>query len=691
MAKALKPLTDTRLRKRLKKVTAPQTGWLDVFPAIMGTANGIVLTGINGVVWVRNILNGQLLAVYNSAVPNIPLLQVEVGRRVDQPGLWQVKGTLESYNVPASSSSSSAVDNHHEQHEFLQTDTVWVDPKQIMQLTVLVADADDFLVRVIGSVIHTSDGVAQISTQTVDLSSYVPTEGALFVIIQADNDGLLSVVDGTPFASPLAGTFADVPAPDADHHMIAFVLLHESMTELSNDDIRLPRLFGGGGAGGSFDGNVTEQFQFTGIINETLSADTHDWNPTGLATATIIRVDTEDLVTLSGIEAGAGGKVLVIINIGDQDLWLSNSDENSTEENRFLLEENLKISPNSAAMIWYDADTERWRQMDVQLSVTELQAIINATIIPVPYAIGGRLTLVTGVPVMTTTQAAKTTIYWTPYHGQIIPIYDGNNMVPTDVGGELSQATTDNTKSPAAVANNSNYDLFVWNDGGTYRCTRGPAWSSDTARGTGAGTTELEVVKGIVVNKIAITNGPAAQRGTYVGTVRSNGSAQIDYTFAGAANGGTAGIIGVWNMYNRVDVEMSVHDTTASWTFSSATAGPLNPGGTGSGLNNRISYVIGLAEDSMDLRMYCRGRTAAVNGAHHFHGIGVDSTTVISALGTVLTLSATAIEGNAPCFLAVNGQLGFHYAQMLQDGDGTNTSSMFGGGNQNGLIVKGRF
>jgi len=238
-------VTNSRLRKVLKKVTTPQTGWLDVFPAILGRADGTVLTGVNGVVYVRNILNGQLLAVYNSAVPNIPLLQVEVGRRVDTPGLWQVKGTLESFNVPAGSSSGGTVADHHQQHEFPHSDTVWIDPKQILRLTVLVEDADDFIVRVIGSVIQTTSGVAQIDSQSLDLSSYLPAAGAVFLTIQADNDGVLSVVEGDVFESPFAGTFADVAAPDVDHHMIAFVLLHDSMTQLSNDDIRIPFQFGG--------------------------------------------------------------------------------------------------------------------------------------------------------------------------------------------------------------------------------------------------------------------------------------------------------------------------------------------------------------------------------------------------------------------------------------------------------------
>jgi hypothetical protein len=66
----------------------------------------------------------------------------------------------------------------------------------------------------------------------------------------------------------------------------------------------------------------------------------------------------------------------------------------------------------------------------------------------------GRLTLVSGTPVMTTTQSAKTTIYYTPYIGQACPLYDGTKFVRTDLGGELSQLSTD--ASPAAAAASKN-------------------------------------------------------------------------------------------------------------------------------------------------------------------------------------------------------------------------------------------
>ena len=210
----------------------------------------------------------------------------------------------------------------------------------------------------------------------------------------------------------------------------------------------------------------------------------------------------------------------------------------------------------------------------------------------------GRLTLQTATPVMITTQAAKTTIYYTPYTGMLVPIYNGTVFTMTSIGAELSQTTTDTTKSPAAVAANSNYDLFVWSDtGGTMRCTRGPAWTSATARSAG---TALVMVNGIWLNNAAITNGPAASRGTYVGTVRSNASSQIDWTYGTVAAGGGAGVFGVWNAYNRRLVISQSSNSVDNWTYNSTTVRAANASTT-----FRHSFVCGLAEDAFEAE-YCR-------------------------------------------------------------------------------------
>jgi hypothetical protein len=231
-------ITQERLRKKLKKLEEPDTGWRDVFPAIMGRTDGTVLTGIPGIVWVRNILNGQALTVLNNGVPNRPLIQVEVGRRVDQPGVWQIKGTIEPFSVP--STGGPVIGDHHERHEFPNPDTVWIDRRQIKPLTVLVYNAAGFVVKILGGVLLTANGPTKIATQTVDLSAHVPTTGALFAGIESDDDGAITVNVGTGFAAPGIGTAADMPSPADGKYTRAWVLLYEGQTALSNNDIVVP-------------------------------------------------------------------------------------------------------------------------------------------------------------------------------------------------------------------------------------------------------------------------------------------------------------------------------------------------------------------------------------------------------------------------------------------------------------------
>jgi hypothetical protein len=277
----------------------------------------------------------------------------------------------------------------------------------------------------------------------------------------------------------------------------------------------------------------------------------------------------------------------------------------------------------------------------------------------------GRLTLVTATPVMTTTQSAKTTVFYTPYTGNIVPLYDGTNMVPTAVA-EISVATTDTTKNPAAIGASKVNDWFVWNDAGTIRLSHGPDWTSDTARSAG---TALVMVNGILLNNVGITNGPAASRGTYVGTTRSNASSQIDFIIGGTGAGGVAVFIGLWNAYNRVTQGFASQDSTASWTYNSTTIRNMN-----ASANNRISFVRGLNEDGAEVTLQASTSTGASGDI--LLGIGLDA--------TVLTISnyiSTSGGGTAAVYVSYKGQpgLGFHFLQATEkEVTTTNASSMFG-------------
>jgi len=278
---------------------------------------------------------------------------------------------------------------------------------------------------------------------------------------------------------------------------------------------------------------------------------------------------------------------------------------------------------------------------------------VGGSATPVPPQ--GRLTLQTATPVMITTQSAKTTIFYTPYVGNQIVLYSGAAMVPTTFS-ELSNVTTASSvgsAGPAAVAASSVYDLFVWSNAGTPTLTRGPAWTNDTTRSAG---TALTMVNGVWLNNAAITNGPAASRGTYVGTVRSNASSQIDWIYGATASGGTAGFLGVWNAYNRRQVTSRSSNSKDSWSI--ATSGAWQNSDSSAAM--RCSFVKGLAEDAYTSTF--GGRLDG--GSTSFHGIGLNSSTAPVPGATAMGFGG--LNGWPVAILMGAPVLGFNYVQALE-------------------------
>ena len=361
------------------------------------------------------------------------------------------------------------------------------------------------------------------------------------------------------------------------------------------------------------------------------------------------------------------------------------------------------------------AGMERWNSSTVAKELhngTSWLALLTAGAIT-SFAPTGRLTLETGVPVSSTDQAGKATIYYTPAgvgYAQF-PSYDGTNW-SVIAFSELSNDTTASATNNAGAAAAGPYqmqDCFVWSNAGTNRLTRGPKWSASatatmtiatpcvvtwtahglwdgatvrltttgalptgltastdyfitkidantfnlsttlanqvagtkiatsgtqsgvhtafnytSVRGTGAATTELQMLNGIYVNKYDITNGPAATKGTYVGSVYFNASSQIDLKFGGLANGGSEADIGIWNAYNRLEVSGQVRDSVNSWTYASGVIRAAR-GLTGM----RVTCAIGLDLEPLASAYYGVGVNT---GNYSNFGIGDKTTFAFSGI-----------------------------------------------------------
>lgn len=242
----------------------------------------------------------------------------------------------------------------------------------------------------------------------------------------------------------------------------------------------------------------------------------------------------------------------------------------------------------------------------------------------------GRLTLTTGVPVTPGDVTGATTVYFTPYLGNHISLYDGANW--------LDYSFTEISISLAGKTADTNYDVFIFDSSGlTLELV---AWTNDTTRATAI----------TLQNGIYCKNGTLTKR--YLGTLRINGSGgQCEDTLSQRY---------LWNYQNRVNRAMKKVDTTDSWTYASASYRAANNSSA-----NRLAFVCGLAENSVDARVLAH--VIESNTQVGVVGIGLDSTTANSALvygGASGPAGGIRLQIGA-AYKGVPG-IGFHYLQWLE-------------------------
>lgn len=94
-----------------------------------------------------------------------------------------------------------------------------------------------------------------------------------------------------------------------------------------------------------------------------LTAAADNWNPTGLSTATVVRLSGDSgFRIISGITAPASPKELTLTNVGtDYPVLITREDVASSAANRFAIEKDIPLYPGQTATFFYDNTSNRWR------------------------------------------------------------------------------------------------------------------------------------------------------------------------------------------------------------------------------------------------------------------------------------------------------------------------------------------
>jgi hypothetical protein len=219
----------------------------------------------------------------------------------------------------------------------------------------------------------------------------------------------------------------------------------------------------------------------------------------------------------------------------------------------------------------------------------------------------GRLTLQTGLPVMTTSVAATSTIYYDCYHGgNAVPIYAGTTDTFLAIPScEISLTMA--TSGTGLINATDVFDVWAVNSSGLKICVAtnglGAGWIGDTggsATARGSGYSALDTTfRPYITNRNALTHcyagaielgSVANNQATYLGTFRTIAVGQTAFIF-GATNG-TISQFMLWNAYNRVPVS-GVTAASVSYSYGVFSGWRVAAGFV------QVVYVYGLNEDTV--------------------------------------------------------------------------------------------
>ena len=250
----------------------------------------------------------------------------------------------------------------------------------------------------------------------------------------------------------------------------------------------------------------------------------------------------------------------------------------------------------------------------------------------------GRLTLSSGNG-LPTTDTTNTTLYYTPFSGNKISLYDtATNLWTLKTFTEISLAL-------AGTAASTNYDVFIYNNAGTHTLEL-VAWASGTAR-----LTALALQDGVYVK-----SGAANKR--FIGTIRT--------TTAGTT-ASTSDQRFVWNCFNQFPLFIDAADVTQHNFIGNSAVWNSWRGTTTLGLT-RTEFVCGLSTI-----VSVSFHSSMVQG---IGAVSVDSTNTAS-------LANALFNNTGPYAIRAGGSdhtpylLGYHFIQIVRSGITGETSTFY--------------
>ena len=244
----------------------------------------------------------------------------------------------------------------------------------------------------------------------------------------------------------------------------------------------------------------------------------------------------------------------------------------------------------------------------------------------------GRLCLVSGSPAYAGEVASASTVYFSPYKGNLVSLYD-------PVNGWTERAFSELSISLSGVAAGKNVDIFLYDNAGSLVLEK-VQWTNDTTRATSLSDLDGRKVKAGTYTHL------------YLGTVRTVSSgATCDMEVRRF----------VWNYYNRLEKAMKfIINTASSWSYNLAAWRPIN-----ADTSQRLGVLVGVAEDNVQVNLTGFGRNSS-----YWHTWGIDYDGAGGNDADVTIATREPVGGHAVAKWNGIVEEGYHYFQIMEHCEG---------------------
>ena len=227
---------ERRVVQRLQNIMDSREPTLRRYPGLLGQSNdqgSATVPGKPSWCYVRVGNDETQATVYNNRTPHTNGMAVIVGYDPAQPTLFQVLAARSVYDTTQPAVPGSGP--HHSSHEWGNSDggddIVYLRLRQLLDCLVYVTSPTSMTVNVADGVYAVGQAVDYYVGGTIDLTSFVPSSGYVWILIALGESGIYTVV-GTTKTSV---NYLDIPAATSgDHWRLAAVRLHSTTTSITD-------------------------------------------------------------------------------------------------------------------------------------------------------------------------------------------------------------------------------------------------------------------------------------------------------------------------------------------------------------------------------------------------------------------------------------------------------------------------